>query len=115
MKHVLIFAAIGEAVAGLALLAVPSFVGLFLLGVEPSGVAIPLARVAGVALIALAIACWPGPPIAGMLTYNAAVALYLGYLGLAGDFAGTLLWPAVALHAVLSVLLGRVWLAAKPD
>ncbi len=115
MKHVLIFAAIGEAIAGLALLAAPSLVGQLLLGVEPSGVAIPLARVAGIALAALAIACWPGPPIAGMLTYNAAVTLYLGYVGLGGDFAGILLWPAVALHAVLSVLLGRAWLATKPN
>ena len=76
-----------------------------------TGVAIPVARVAGIALIALGIACWPGPPLVGMLTYSAAVTLYLAYLGFAGGFAGVLLWPAVALHAVLSILLGRAWLA----
>ena len=42
-----------------------------------TGVAIPVARVAGIALIALGIACWPGPPLVGMLTYSAVVTLYL--------------------------------------
>ena len=35
----------------------------------------------------------------------------LAYLGLAG-LAGMLLWPAVALHLLLSILLGRAWLRA---
>ena len=113
MKKVLIFAAVGEAATGLALLIVPSLVGQLLLGEELTGVAIPVARVAGIALIALGIACWPGPPLVGMLTYSAAVTLYLAYLGFAGGLAGVLLWPAVSLHAVLSVLLGRAWLATE--
>jgi hypothetical protein len=64
-------------------------------------------------LIGLGIACWPGPPLVGMLTYSAAVTLYLAYLGFADGLAGVFLWPAVALHAVLSILLGRVWLATE--
>jgi hypothetical protein len=43
-----------------------------------------VARVTGVALIALGIACWPGPPVVGMLTYSALVTLYLAHLGFAG-------------------------------
>jgi hypothetical protein len=113
MKKVLIFAAVAETVMGLALLTVPSLVGQLLLGKELAGVAIPVARVAGVALIALGIACWPGPPLVGMLIYGVAVALYLAYLGFAGEFVGVLLWPAIALHAVLSVLLGRAWLTTE--
>ena len=109
----LIFAAFAEAATGLALLIVPSLVGQLLLGEELIGVAIPVARVAGIALIALGIACWPGPPLVGMLIYSAAVTLYLAYLGFAGGFVGVFLWPAVALHLVLSILLGRAWLAAK--
>ena len=111
MKKALIFAAVGEAATGLALLIVPSLVGQLLLGEELTGVAIPVARVAGIALIALGIACWPGPPLVGMMIYSAAVTLYLAYLGFAGGLAGVLLWPAVAFHAVLSILLGRAWLA----
>jgi hypothetical protein len=59
----LAFAATGEAVTGLALLIAPSLVGQLLLGEQRSGVAIPVARVSGIALTALGIACWPGPPI----------------------------------------------------
>ena len=113
MKEVLIFAAVGEAATGLALLVVPSLVGQLLLGEELAGVAIPVARVAGIALIGLGIACWPGPPLVGMLTYSTGVALYLAYLGFAAGLTGVLLWPAVALHVVLSTLLGRAWLTTK--
>ena len=111
MKNVLIFAAVGEAATGLGLLIVPSFAAQLLLGDAMVGIAIPFARVAGIALIALGIACWPGPPFVGMLGYGAAVTLYLAYLGIAGGFSGILLWPAVALHAALTILLGRAWLA----
>lgn len=113
MKKGLIFAAVAEAATGLALLIVPSLVGQLLLGEELSGVAIPVARVAGIALFALGIACWPGPPLVGMLIYSALVALYLAYLGSAVGLAGVFLWPAVALHLVLSILLGRAWLPAE--
>jgi hypothetical protein len=113
MKKALMFAAIGEAVLGLALLIVPSLVGQLLLGEELVGVAIPVGRVAGIALIALGIACWPGPPLVGMLTYSIVVILYLAYLSLAVGVTGVLLWPAVALHLVLTILLGRVWLATE--
>jgi hypothetical protein len=107
MKRVLIFAAVGEAGTGLALLIVPSLVGRFLLGEELTGTAIPVARVAGIALIALGVACWPGPPRVGMLTYSAAVTLYLAYVGFTGGSTGVLLWPAVVLHVILTAFLTR--------
>jgi hypothetical protein len=107
MKKVLIVAAVAEVATGLALLIVPSLVGQLLLGEELTGIAVPVARVAGLALIGLGVACWPGPPLVGMLTYSALVALYLAYLGFAGGLTGVFLWPAVVLHLVLSVLLGR--------
>ena len=107
MKSALIFAAVGEAATGFALLIVPSLVGQLLLGEELIGVAVPVARVAGMALIAFGIACWPGTPLIGMLTYSAAVTLYLTYLGFAGGLSGILLWPAVILHVILTALLIR--------
>jgi hypothetical protein len=110
MKNALLLAAIGEAATGLALLILPSVVGELLLGHELTGVAVPAARVAGIALVALAVACSPGPPLLGMLIYSVAVALYLATVALAG-FAGPLLWPAVAVHVVFSIVLGRAWLA----
>ena len=109
MKNVLLIAAIGEAATGLALVVAPLLVGRLLLGVEPTGVAIPVAHVLGIALVALAVACWPGrTALCGMLTYSAAVSLYLGYLGAGGRFAGVLLWPAVIAHVVLTALLAQV-------
>ncbi len=107
MKKVLIFAAVGEAATGLAVLIVPSLVGELLLGEKLTGVAIPVARVAGIALIGLGIACWPGPPLVGMLTYSAMVTLYFAYLGFAGGLTGSLLWPVVVLHVILTALLSR--------
>jgi hypothetical protein len=113
MKKVLIFAAVAEAATGAALLIVPSLVGRLLLGEELTGIAVPVARVTGIALIALGLACWPGPASAGMVTYSAAVTLYLGYLGLGAGATGILLWPAVALHLVVSILLGRALVRAE--
>ena len=107
MKRVLVFAAVSEAGAGLALLIVPALVGKLLFGAELTGIAMTVARVTGIALIALGIACWPGTPLIGMLIYSAAVTLYLAYVGIAGGMNGILLWPAVVLHVILTALLAR--------
>ena len=109
MRKVLALAAVGEIATGLALLLVPSLVAQLLMGQALTGVTVPLARVTGIALVGLGIACWPGPPLLGMLTYSSAVALYLGYVGLSGGPSGMLLWPAVAVHVVLSTLLTVTW------
>src|SRR5262249_14170375 len=101
-----------EVLTGLALLIVPSRVGLLLFGEELNGIAILIARMTGIALVALGVACWPGlTPLVGMLIYGALVALYLAYVGLVGGWTGLLLWPAVVLHVVLTGLL--IWASAK--
>jgi hypothetical protein len=113
MKRVLVLAAVGEAATGMALLIVPSLVGHLLLGAELTGIAVIVARVAGIALVALSLACWPGTPLIGMLTYSAAVTLYLAYVGFAGGLSGILLWPAVVLHVILTALLARASTSEK--
>jgi hypothetical protein len=105
MKKLLIIVALAEAATGLAFLTVPSLVVSLLFGQEPTGVAAALARLAGIILIALGVACWPGPPLVGLLTYYVVAAVYLAYLGLAGVFTGLLLWPAVVLHVILTALV----------
>ncbi len=107
MRTVLVLAAVAEAATGVALLIAPSLVGALLFGAELTGVAVTMARVAGITLIGLGVACWPGPPRVGMLTYGAVVTLYLAYVGLAGGPTGVLLWPAVVGHAILTLLLTR--------
>jgi hypothetical protein len=111
MKKVLAVAAVAEAATGLALIVVPSLVGQLLLGSELIGVSIPIARVAGIALIALSVACLPNSTsLNGMLAYSALVTFYLFYLGIRGEWIGPLLWPAVVVHAILTILLVRAWL-----
>jgi hypothetical protein len=106
MKSVLRFAAAIEVATGAALLIAPSVVGRVLLGETLEGVATSLARVAGIALVALGIACW-GRPTLGMSIYGGGVALFLAFVGLGEHMAGILLWPAVVLHVVVTALLIR--------
>ena len=114
VKKLLAFTAMAEASTGLALIVVPSLVGRLLLDAELTGVSIPLARVTGIALVALGIACWPGwTGLCGMLAYSSLATVYLGHLAIGGQWVGPLLWPAVVLHAVLTVLLACAWLAAR--
>ncbi len=98
-------AAIAEIATGLALLIVPSLVGQLLLGQTLDGIAGDVARLTGIALIALGLACWPGPPMLGMLVYSALVTIGLARFGFAGGTVGALLWPAVGLHLGLTILL----------
>jgi hypothetical protein len=111
MRKVLILAAIGEFATGVALLIAPRIVGQLLFGQDLIGVAVPIARVTGIALVALAIACWPGPPLVGMLTYSAGVTFCLAYAGYTADVTGVLLWPAVGLHGILTAVL--IWAFAR--
>ncbi|MDM0072149.1 hypothetical protein [Variovorax sp. J31P207] len=112
LGKVLAVASIAEVATGVALLIVPALGTLALLGVE-GAIAEALARLVGIALLTLGIACWPvqrharGDSAAywAMQSYNALIALYLAYLGIGERLGGVLLWPAVGLHAVMSLLL----------
>ena len=102
MKKLLLFTGVAEAATGVALLVAPVLVGHLLLGAELAGVSIVVARVAGIALLALGVGCWPGPALVGMLASNALGTAYFAWLAIGGKWAGPLLWPAVVLHAVLA-------------
>jgi len=108
----LAIAAIGEAATGLILLTYPPVVVRLLFGAEIAGAGLVMSRMAGIALMALGLACWPGKApirmaLLGMITYSLLAAVYLLYLGIRGEWVGTLLWPAVGLHMVLTLLLVR--------
>ena len=119
MKKLLGLAAIIEAATGLALMIHPSLVTRLLLGDGVSGAGMALGRVAGFALLSLGLACWSRldsagantPALRAMLTYNLLATLYLAYLGIGGRLVGSLLWPGVVIHAVMTILLARAWLA----
>jgi len=107
MKRLLTITAIFEGITGLALLSVPS---LFLLGeklIEPAGIMI--SRLAGVALLSLAIINWfyrkvPDAKsiVKAMLLYNIAASALLVYASLIG-FSGAGLWPALLAHIGLAI------------
>jgi hypothetical protein len=113
VKRILAFAAVVELGTGVALMAEPAIVVRLLLGADLAGVGLAAGRCFGIALMALALACWPGRTGAesgraafrGMLVYNVLIALYLVFVGTTGPSKGPLLWPAVALHAVVALLL----------
>lgn len=89
---------------------------VLLLGGTPIGQTLLLARLAGIALLALGVACWPGASTwRGMLTYNLLATLFLGYLGFGLRIGGKFLWPAVALHLMLSFALLKGRNCQQPD
>lgn len=117
MKKLLAVAAIGEAATGLILVAYPPIVVRLLFGAEIAGAGVVMSRIAGIALIGLGVACWPGnsvlEPLNGMLAYSTLAMLYFVVVGVRGEGVGLLLWPGVVVHAILSVLLGGAWLKQR--
>jgi peptidoglycan biosynthesis protein MviN/MurJ (putative lipid II flippase) len=104
--------AIIECPAGIALLVMPAAAVSMLLGVPldtPAGLV--AARIAGAALVTLAIACWQarnrerGSPATGVVEamsfYNFAAAMVLVYAGIRLELHSALLWPAIVLHLCL--------------
>jgi Ca2+/Na+ antiporter len=112
-RKILAFSAVMEIATGGVLIADPALVVSLLLGADVTGIGIALGRCFGIALLALGLACWPGrrqvesssPAVRAMLAYNALIALYLVYLFAVRHLSGVLLWPGVALHAGVALLL----------
>jgi hypothetical protein len=100
-----------EAVTGVALVVQPQTVAHLLLGADLNEAGLATARVAGIALIALGAMCWTSRQLAvksvaltSMLIYNSVVTAYLMGLALGGDLVGLLLWPAIVIHAALTIV-----------
>jgi hypothetical protein len=111
LKNLLRISSAAEAITGFAAIIIPSRVIQLLFGVEVSGVAPTISRLAGIALLSLGIACWPGehfmPALRAMSLYNLLVAIFFIYIGLCSSFVGILLWPAGIFHFGIAVLL--IW------
>ena len=113
-RTLLAVTAFAETGVGVTLLLSPSLVAGLLLGVSlDAPAALIVSRIAGAALLSLGGACWlardDGPSrtrrglIAAMLLYNSAAGAVLANAGAGARLVGVLMWPAVALHAVLAV------------
>jgi hypothetical protein len=100
-----------ELLAGLALLLVPALALAIVFGTpQPAIEAVAVSRLAGVALLAIAVICgWSAGDavsrglLAGLLVYNAGACAVLAYIGAGLGLSGPLLWPAVLLHAALTM------------
>lgn len=104
--------AVIELGAGFALLCFPSTTVALLLGSPlDTSTALTVARVGGAGLLSLGVACWLARGdsqslaarglVAAMLLY--AVAAVLAFAGIGFGLHGVALWPAVVLHAVMTV------------
>ena len=117
MNTVLMLAALAEAGTGVILLVYPPIVVRLLFATEILGAGVNMSRLAGIALIGLGAACWPGADTRrafyGMVTYSLLAMLFLIYIGVRSEGVGLLLWPAVVAHATLIVLLGRARLKRR--
>ena len=99
------------------MLIAPCIVTQLLLGGDSPSAAVGRARLGGAALLSLAIAAWPEAgstaqsrrSLPALLTYNLLTVVLLLFPGIRGLWLGVLLWPAVMLHAFLTVLLARIW------
>jgi hypothetical protein len=102
-------AAVEAAATGLILLLGPVLFGRLIFGAELSEPGQALGRLTGIALLGFALTSWPDPNASSvaraMFAYNLLATIYLAYLGIAGNLVGVLLWPAVALHLLLTALL----------
>jgi hypothetical protein len=102
-----------EVATGLSLIAFPGVVGRLLLGAGLADSGVAVARLTGIALLCLGLACWPSgddatqPTVRALFSYNLLAALYLGYLRIGGGFVSYLLLPAFVVHALLAFLLLR--------
>jgi hypothetical protein len=114
MKPLLILTAVLEAGIGIGLLVVPSTVAQVLLGSPlEAPTALTVARVAGAALLALGVACWLAAcdaqsraargVVSAMVIYNLGAAIVLGSAGIQSHLTGIGLWPAVVLHAGMTI------------
>jgi hypothetical protein len=101
--------AVVEGVTALGLIFVPQLVTRLLFDASLPAGGVAVARIAGIALFSLSLDCWMGrregaSGSVAMLIYNILVTPYLFYLAIGGELAGILLWPAVVVHVVFTLL-----------
>jgi Kef-type K+ transport system membrane component KefB len=114
MKALQTVTAVIELGAGFALLCFPSITVEFLVGAPlETPAALTVARIGGAGLLALGVACWLARGntqsraarglVAAMLLYDVAAVAVLAFAGLGFGLHSVGLWPAVVLHAAMTV------------
>jgi hypothetical protein len=112
MKNLLAVTAVIEGGTGVLLVAAPSFVSELLLASPLEGSApLTVARLTGLALLTLTVACWlarldaetraANGLVTAFVLYNFGAAVLLAFASIGLRLSGLCLWPAVLLHAVM--------------
>ena len=111
-RMLLAIAAVIETLAGLGLILMPDATMQLLFGGRPDGVGMMMGRVAGVALLALGVACWGARGDSGgearavtvraITLYNAGAGALLVLFAITGQAAGLGAWSAGLFHLALA-------------
>jgi hypothetical protein len=111
-KSIVTGAAWLEIAVGVTVVAAPNFLSVLLFATRLEGAGMPIARLAGIALLALGTSCLPSVQTAprrksvlGLLVYNSGAAILFAWVGVATALHGFLLWPAAILHAGIAAAL----------
>jgi uncharacterized protein YacL len=124
MRNFHIVSAVIEVGTGLGMIVLPSLIAALLLGAPvTTALELVMARLGGVALLALGLACFLAAGDAqsraarglagGMVLYDIGAVATLLYAALGLGLTGVLLWPAALLHVAMAVW-GMLLLARKP-
>ena len=124
MRNFHIVSAVIEVGTGLGMIVLPSLIAALLLGASvTTSLELVMARLGGVALLALGVACFLAAGDArsraargladGMVLYDIGAVAILLYAALGLGLTGVLLWPAALLHVAM-VVWGILLLARKP-
>jgi hypothetical protein len=114
MKNILTVTSIIEFPTAAILLVFPSLIARLLFGATlDTPIALIVARVAGAAILSLAVACWfarkdginsaANGLVVAMLLYNISITLILIYAALGLSLLGFGLWPITLIHMAMSV------------
>ena len=125
MKLLLMVTTVVEGAVGLGLFVMPAVLVPMLLGSPidtPTGMV--AARLAGAAILALAVCCWQARNsehsgaglgvVTAMLFYNVAAAAVLVYAGVRLGLQSPYIWPIIVLHSVMALWCAAVvWFAMR--
>jgi len=114
MKRLLTVTAIMEFGTGLVLVSLPWLLTGLLFGSSiDAPIVLTIARIAGVAILALAVTCWfarndaQSPATKGLfialVIYNTGTSILIIYAGLGFTSSGIGLWPVVLFHLAMAV------------
>ena len=110
-----------EVVTGAGLVVAPSLLARLLFGSEMNASGDLVGRISGLVMLCLALGCWPHglegedrQALVPLIMLSLLATVFLIYIGMGGVNVGELLWPAVAAHLILAILLTRAWMTRRP-